>query len=144
GGEIIKYLNVPLEIMKSAAIAQIKNGKPVWFGCDVGQMFDRDLGVMDLDILDYEALYGTEFGLTKAERLDYGASQMTHAMVFTGVDLDDSDRPRKWRVENSWGDKNGEKGFMVMTDAWFDEYNYEVVVQKQYLPDDLHPVLESD
>jgi bleomycin hydrolase len=68
---------------------------------------------------------------------------MTHAMVFTGVDLDEHDRARKWRVENSWGDKNGDKGFMVMTDRWFDEYNYEVVVEKQYVPADLLALLDT-
>ena len=85
-----------------------------------------------------------KFGLDKAERLDYGQSAMNHAMVFTGVDLDDNDRPRKWRVENSWGEKSGDKGFFVMTDAWFDEYNYEVAVEKKYLSAELLKVLKSE
>jgi len=144
GGEVIRYLNVPVDVMKDTAIATIKDGKPVWFGCDVGKMFDRDLGTMDLEIFDYEAVYGTNFGMTKAERLDYGASEMTHAMVFTGVDLDDDGKPRKWRVENSWGDKNGDKGFMIMTDDWFTEYNYEVVVEKKYLSPELLAVLQTE
>jgi bleomycin hydrolase len=99
---------------------------------------------MDMELFDYSAIYGTGFGMTKAERLDYGQSQMNHAMVFTGVDLDSDGHPRKWRVENSWGDKGGDKGFMVMTDAWFDEYNYEVVVEKQYLAPELLAVLETE
>ena len=144
GGQIVRYLNVEMGVLKTAAATQVKDGKPVWFGCDVGKEFDRDLGLMDVDLYDYEGIYGTKFGLTKAGRLDYGASQMTHAMVFTGVDLDENDRPRKWRVENSWGDKGGDKGFMVMTDAWFDEYNYEVVVEKKYVSDDLLKILDTD
>ncbi len=144
GGEIIRYLNVEMEVLKAATVAMIKDGKPVWFGCDVGKMFDRDLGLMDTELYDYAALYGTDFGMNKAERLDYGQSVMTHAMVLTGVDLDDQGRPRKWRVENSWGDKNGDKGFMVMTDAWFDEYLYEVAVEKRYLTLELLQILESE
>jgi bleomycin hydrolase len=143
GGRDTCYLNVDLDTMKRAAIAQIKDERPVWFGCDVGKSFDRDLGLMDSELYDFEGLYRVPFALDKAERLDYGASQMTHAMVFTGVDLDDSGQPSKWRVENSWGDKNGDKGFMVMTDRWFDEYNYEVVVDRKYLSADLLAVLDT-
>jgi bleomycin hydrolase len=144
GGREIRYLNVELPVMKAAAIATLKDETPVWFGCDVGKHLDRELGVMDLEIQDYEGLYGVPFELSKAERLDYGASQMTHAMVFTGVDLDDAGNPVKWRVENSWGDKDGDKGFFVMTDPWFDEYNYEVVVEKRYLPAELQELLTKE
>jgi bleomycin hydrolase len=144
GGQIIKYLNVEIDVMKQAAIGMIRDEKPVWFGCDVGKHFDRELGLMDMDLLDYEGIYGTQFGMDKGTRLDYGGSQMTHAMVFTGVDLEEDGSPRKWRVENSWGDKPGDKGFMVMTDRWFEEYNYEVVVETQYLPKELLPILDND
>jgi bleomycin hydrolase len=144
GGHAVRYLNVPVEVMKAASVEMIKDEKPVWFGCDVGKSFDRDLGMMDTDLFDYDGLYGTRFNMSKSQRLDYGASLMTHAMVFTGVDLDDAGRPRKWRVENSWGEKGGDKGFMLMTDAWFDEYNYEVVVDKQYVDPDLLKVLDSE
>jgi bleomycin hydrolase len=143
-GQIVKYLNVSLDAMKAAAIAMIKDGKSVWFGCDVGKCFDRDLGMMDLELYDYPSVYGTDFALTKAERLDYGESSMNHAMVFSGVDLDDDGKPRKWRVENSWGDKGGDKGFMLMSDAWFDEFNYEVAVEKAYLPEELLKALEAE
>jgi len=143
-GEIIRYLNVELPVMKQAAVKMIMDGKPVWFGCDVGKMFDRDLGLMDTEIFEFEPLYGMEFGLNKAERLDYGQSAMNHAMVFTGVDLDDDGKPVKWRVENSWGDKPGNKGFMVMTDRWFDEYNYEVAVEKKYLSPELLEILRLE
>jgi bleomycin hydrolase len=142
GGHPVRYLNVEMDTLKHAAVAMIKDERPVWFGCDVGKSFDRDLGIMDAALYDYEALYGVPFGFTKAEMLDYGQSVMTHAMVLTGVDLDEHDRPRKWRVENSWGDKGGDKGFMVMTDAWFDEYLYEVVVDKRYLSGHLVSLLD--
>ncbi|MCC6443812.1 MAG: C1 family peptidase [Armatimonadetes bacterium] len=143
GGQIVRYLNVDIEVMKKAAVAMIRDERPVWFGCDVGKMFDRDLGLMDVDLFDYEGVYETSFETDKAERLDYGHSQMNHAMVFTGVDLDDEGQPRKWRVENSWGDKGGDKGFMIMTDAWFDAYNYEVVVDKKHLSPGLLAVLDT-
>ena len=107
GGEPIAYVNVDLGTMKRAAIEQIKDGDPVWFGCDVGKYLSRDLGSMDLDLYAYDLLYGSDLGLSKAERLMYRHSMMTHAMVFTGVDLDDAGSPRKWRVENSWGDEAG-------------------------------------
>ena len=136
-GHRIRYLNVESNAMKQAAINSLKNNDPVWFGCDVGKHFHRDLGVMDMDLFDYNSFYGTEFGMDKAARLEYGDSQMTHAMLFTGVDLDSNGNPTKWRVENSWGDKGGEKGYHIMTDKWFDEYNYEVVVHKSCLPDEL-------
>jgi bleomycin hydrolase len=134
GGEPVLYLNVPIDTLKHAAVDQIRDGSPVWFGNDVGKHLDRDLGIMDLELFDYELVYGTKPTMNKAERLQYGHSQMTHAMVFTGVDLDENGNLLKWRVENSWGDKPGEKGFFAMTDAWFDEYMYEVVVHKQFVP----------
>lgn len=143
-GDIVRYLNVELDVMKQAAVDMIRDGKPVWFGCDVGKMFDRELGLMDLDLFEYEPIYGLEFGLDKAERLDYGQSAMNHAMVFTGVDIDTDGKPTKWRVENSWGEKTGAKGFMVMTDRWFDEYNYEVAVEKKYLSPELLEALKME
>tara|TARA_B100000315_G_scaffold365_1_gene354 strand:+ start:1543 stop:2883 length:1341 start_codon:yes stop_codon:yes gene_type:complete len=132
GGNIIKYANVEINELKKAAIKSIKNDEAVWFGCDVGKMFNRELGIMDMDLYDYEKLFDTKFKMNKASRLEYGDSAMTHAMLFTGVDLK-RNTPRKWRVENSWGDKNGDKGYFLMSDSWFDEYNYEVVVDKKYL-----------
>ena len=143
GGQIIKYANVEIEDIKRAAIKSIKNNESIWFGCDVGKMFHRDLGLMDMDLYDYEAVFGTEFPMTKATRLEYGDSQMTHAMLFTGVDLV-SGKPRRWRVENSWGVKGGDKGYYLMTDKWFDEYNYEIVVDKKYLPKRILELFEKE
>ncbi len=143
GGHGVRYVNVEMDVLKEASAGMIKDGKPVWFGCDVGKMFDRDLGLMDTDLYDFEGVYGVGFHMSKAERLDYGASLMTHAMVFTGVDVDENDRPRKWRVENSWGDKAGDKGFMLMTDAWFEQFNYEVVVEKKYVAPSVLALLDT-
>ena len=142
-GKEIRYLNVESKAMKLAAINSLKNGDPVWFGCDVSKHFHRDLGVMDIELFDFDSFYGTKFGMDKAARLEYGDSQMTHAMLFTGVDLDSKGNPLKWRVENSWGDKGGNKGYHIMTDLWFDEYNYEVVVHKSCLSDDLVEIFET-
>ncbi len=136
GGRIVEYLNVDVETMKRCAVTQIQAGDPVWFGCDVGKFLDRDLGVMDRGLFDYSLVYGTENGMSKAERLHYGESLMTHAMVFTGVDLDEEAHPKKWRVENSWSNKPGDKGYFQMSDPWFDEFNFEVVVHKDHVPGD--------
>ena len=143
-GNPIKYLNVEISDMKKAAINSLKDDEPVWFGCDVSKHFHRDLGVMDIDLFDYDSFYDTKFGMNKALRLEYGDSQMTHAMLFTGVDLDSKNKPKKWRVENSWGNKGGDKGYHIMTDKWFDEYNYEIVVHKKHIPQKLLDIYRKE
>lgn len=144
GGHPVRYLNVDINTLKQATANMIKEGEAVWFGCDVGKMFQRDKGILDIDIYDYNLVYDTTFPLNKAERLDYGHSRMTHAMVLTGVDISEDDKPTKWRVENSWGTEHGDKGYETMTDAWFDEYLYEVTVHKKYLTDDLLKILNTE
>ena len=143
-GSIIRYLNLPSKRLKEVAAASIKDDHPVWFGCDVGKYFHRNLGVMDMDIFDFELFYSTDFPMTKTDRLEFGDSQMTHAMLFTGVDLDGRGHPRKWQVENSWGEKRSDKGYDIMTDSWFDEYNYEVVVYKDYITKDEFSLYQKD
>ncbi len=135
-GQQIHYLNLDIEKLKELSIAQIKDGEPVWFGCDVGQMSDRDLGIMDTELYNYEDILNTDFTLDKGERLQYGESVLTHAMVFTGVNLCNGN-PRRWKVQNSWGEEAGNKGFFVMSDNWFEEFNYEVVINKKYLSKEL-------
>ena len=144
GGRDTRYLNVDLKALKKATVDMIKGNHAVWFGCDVGKMLQTNMGAMDLSIYDYELVYGMKFQLDKAARLDYGDSEMTHAMVITGVDLDEHGNPRKWRVENSWGAAIGDKGYMYMMDEWFDEYLYEVVVRKEYLPPELLKILDTE
>ncbi len=136
-GSPVHYVNVPIEVLKNAAIAQMKDGEPVWFGSDVGQSSDRNSGVMDLNVYDYDLLFSTGFNMDKAARLDYGDSQMTHAMVLEGADFDENGAPVRWCVENSWGEEPGKKGMFLMTDAWFSEYVYQVVVRKKYLPEEV-------
>ena len=132
-GEPIHYINVPIESLKKAAIESIKAGQPVWFGCDMGPFINRPEGIMDMDVYAYDKTLGPLPEFTKAERLDYGDSLLTHAMVLTGVDLDSAGNPIKWQVENSWGDESGKKGMFSMSDAWFNEYTYQIMVEKKFV-----------
>jgi bleomycin hydrolase len=144
GGELVKYLNIDTTAMKTLTQKMLEDGKPVWMGCDVGKMFRRDIGIWDAKLFNFEDVYGTKLGLTKAQRLDYHQTLMTHAMLFTGVDVLDG-VPVKWRVENSWGDENvGEKGFHAMNDSWFDEYMFEVAIEKKYLSADMLAAWEEE
>ncbi len=142
----VRYLNLPPERLKQVAIAQLRDDLPVWFGCDVGQSYLRDEGIMDTAALDVDALFGfpVEGCMDKAERLDYGESLMTHAMVLEGVRLSEDGEPRMWKVENSWGADHGRDGFDTLSDAWFDEYVYQVVVDKRYLSDDERATYETE
>lgn len=143
-GRPVKYLNLTSDALKRAAIAQLKDGRPVWFGSDVGQWLVRTGGIMDTEALEMGQLFDTEFPMTKAERLDYGESLMTHAMVLMGVNLDDEGKPTLWRVENSWGKDAGKDGYYIMTDKWFDEFTYQVVVDEKYLTDEEREQLEQE
>lgn len=129
----VRYLNLPVDELKKAAIRQMQDGEPVWFGCDVGQRHVRELGILDTRSIAVDKLFGTGFPMTKEERLDYGESLMTHAMVLQGVHLDAEGKPVRWRVENSWGKDKGKDGYYLMSDDWFSEYTYQVVVHKKYL-----------
>lgn len=144
GGEPVKYLNVPIEVMKDVAMRTVMDGEPVWFGCDSGKMMRRDLGLWDAHVFDYETLYDTAFTLDKAARLQYHQTMMTHAMLFTGVDVVDG-RPRRWRVENSWGpENNGRKGFFVITDSWFDQHMFEIAARREALPVELRDAIDQE
>ena len=142
----VRYLNLPVERLKELAVAQLQDGLPVWFGCDVIQSFIRDEGIMDTASLDVDGLFGfpVEGCLDRAERLDYGESLMTHAMVLEGVNLDAAGKPTLWKVENSWGDKRAKDGFDSITDAWFNQYVYQVVVDKRFLSDSERKTYETE
>lgn len=141
----VRYLNLEPSALKAAAIAQIKDDFPVWFGCDVDQSFVRSDGMMDLNALDIDGLFGFPImeGFDKAARLDYGESLMTHAMVLEGVNFDAAGNSTLWKVENSWGKDRAKNGFDSLTDAWFDEYVYQVVVDKKYLTPEQREAFET-
>ena len=142
----VRYLNLPIDRLKSIAIAQLQAGLPVWFGCDVAQSYISKEGIMDTAALDVDGLFGfpVEGCMSRAERLDYGESLMTHAMVLEGVNLDAEGKPTLWKVENSWGDERGKDGFDSITDAWFDQYVYQVVVDKRFLAGDERKTFETE
>ncbi|XP_078081031.1 bleomycin hydrolase [Mustelus asterias] len=141
------YINQPIQELKRLAAASIKDGEAVWFGCDVGKGFYSKLGINDPKILNRELLFGVSLSnLGKAERLMYGESQMTHAMVLTGFSEEGENDAEfeKWRVENSWGEESGNKGYLVLSDDWFTEYIFEVVVDKKYVPAEILKVMEQE
>ena len=144
GGRPIRYLNAPVEEIKRIAAAQIAAGEAVWFGADVSQPYDRGLGFFVTGIHDYDGLFDVDFSSTKLGRVRSGESAMDHAMLFTGVDLDEAGQPRAWRVENSWGDEPGDSGFFTMDDQWFTDNVFEVVVPKSALPEDLAAAVDSE
>jgi len=131
-----------MEELKKFSIKQLKNNEPVWFGCDVGQFSHRDKGIMDVNLYDYSLVFDSNFKWDKGERLDYGESRLTHAMVFTGVNLFDG-KPNRWKVENSWGKDVGDKGFFVMSDRWFDDFLYQVVNNKKYIHEKTKKLLKK-
>ena len=135
GGEKVCYLNLPIAEFKEMIIRQLKNGELVWFGSDVGKSGNRSEGIWDTGAFDYELLTGLDLEISKKDGLDYRFSSMGHAMVLTGVNLDDSGMPTRWKIENSWGSENGDKGYYVCSDAWFDRYVYQAVVNRSTLGD---------
>ncbi|KAI0949686.1 hypothetical protein AcW1_009219 [Taiwanofungus camphoratus] len=144
GGREVLYVNTEIEILKNAVVKMVKAGQPVFFGCDVGQFSDRDLGIMDTALFEYESAFDITLGLSKADRLRTSESAMTHAMVISGVHLDPATgKPVRYKVENSWGDAPGNKGYFMMTNAWFEQFVYQVVVPKAFAPKELVNVFES-
>ena len=144
-----RYVNVPIDVMKQATIKQLKAGEPVWFGCDVLQDSDFAKGIMSLNLYDVQKMMGLEFKLNKGERFQYNQSLPTHAMMIAGVDLDEDGNPIRWKVENSWGTTAhgkpvGHQGYFIMDDSWFTEYNYEVAVRREYLPDDVVKAYDAE
>ncbi|KAK3576138.1 hypothetical protein CHS0354_043105 [Potamilus streckersoni] len=150
GGRKVLYINQPVDVLKQLTIKCISENKPVWFGCDVGKSFCSKEGLLDLKCLDFTLVFDVDpLKMNKSERLMYGESLMTHAMVFTGVGTEQDGNPghvkaTKWRVENSWGDKDGSKGYILMTDEWFTEFVYEVVVPKSLLSEDMQRILDQE
>jgi bleomycin hydrolase len=143
GGPPVSYLNVDVQLIKDIAAATIEGGEPVWFGCDVGKMMSNDYAFWDAELYDLPSVYNAPFGLDKAARLEYHESAMTHAMLFTGVDVLDG-VTRRWRVENSWGSDRGKDGFFTMDDSWFGQYVFEIAARKSALPAGLLAALDAE
>lgn len=143
GAPPVVYLNIDTDLMKRLAVDAIVGGEPVWFGCDTDKMSSPELGLWDAALFDFDSVYGTESGLDKADRLLHHDTMMTHAMLFTGVDLI-GDSPRRWRVENSWGTDKADKGFYTMNDNWFAEHVFEIAVRREALPAELQDALRAE
>jgi bleomycin hydrolase len=143
GAPPVTYLNTEMSVIKELTARSLQAGEPVWFGCDVGKMMSSEYGLWDASLFDFSSLYDTAFTMDKSDRLLYHESQMTHAMLFTGVDLVDG-TPRRWRVENSWGASKGQNGFYTMNDSWFDQYVFEIAARRSELPDRLRQALDAE
>lgn len=139
----VTYVNVDMSTMKAACIAQLKRGIPVFFGSDVGKYSDGQRGIMDTALLDWELGFNVKLGMSKAERLQTGESAMTHAMVLTAVQVEEG-RSVRWRVENSWSEDRGDKGYFVMSDAWMDEFVYQAVVDPSFVSKEVREILKQD
>lgn len=134
-GQNWRFLNLPMNEIADMAIASIKDSTMMYFSCDVGKFLDRDRGFMDVNNYDYGSLFGTTFGMDKKQRIATYASASSHAMTLCAVDLDKDGKPVKWMVENSWGSKYGHNGFLIMTNEWFNEYMFRLVVESKYIPE---------
>jgi bleomycin hydrolase len=139
-GNRVELLNVPMDELKTYILNTLKDGEPVWFGCDCGKDGDRETGLWDDAQYDYEGTFDMDLSMTKAEMLDARQSAMNHAMVITGVNLVE-DKPTRWKIENSWGDKPGNKGYFTASDTWFDRYVYVAAIHKKYLSDEAKAAL---
>ena len=133
-GQQWTYLNLPMEEIKAMAIASIKDSTMMYYSCDVGKFLNSKTGVLSLGNFDYASLMGTTFPMNKADRIRTFASASSHAMTLVAVDLDANGKPKKWMVENSWGPSSGYQGHLIMTDEWFDEYSFRLVVERKYVP----------
>ena len=128
------YLNLDIKDLAPIAIASLKDSTQMYFSCDVGKFLDSKKGVLDIQAWDYNSLLGTTFGMNKKQRIQTRDSGSSHAMTLMGVDIDDKGNPIKWKVENSWGASSGHNGYLIMTNEWFNEYMFRVVVNKKYIP----------
>lgn len=138
-----RYLNLPMDKIAPMCIASIKDSTMMYFSCDVGKFLNRDKGYLDPANYDYESLFGTTFGMNKEQRVRTFASGSSHAMTLCAVDLDAAGNPLKWMVENSWGPTFGHDGFLIMSNTWFNEYMFRVVLNDKYIPSDIQAMLQQ-
>ena len=139
----VTYLNLEIDKVKEAAIKQLKDGHPVWFGSDVGKFGQRKAGIWDPKTLDIAQFLNIEYNFTKGDRLTYGDSAMNHAMVLLGVNLNEEGKPDRWKIENSWGKDAGRNGYYVCSDEWFDEFVYQICIDKKYIDEDTLKLLDQ-
>ena len=139
-----KYINLPAAEIKQFALKSIKDNEAMYFSCDVGKQLNKDEGLLDVDNYDYESLFGVKFGMNKKERILSGESGSSHGMALVGVDTNENGNITKWLLENSWGRKSGHNGYLTMTDRWFDEYMFRLVVLKKYLDEKTVKILEQE
>ncbi|MDQ0149387.1 C1 family peptidase [Eubacterium multiforme] len=142
GGRDVLFLNLELDTFKKLLIDQLKEEEPTWFACDVLKQMCRDDGLLGADLFKYEDLFDIDLNLSKADRLSCTEATVSHAMTMVGVDLVD-EKPTRWKVENSWGEKVGKKGYFVMDDKWFNEHVYHVVINKKFLTKEQLEVLNT-
>ena len=139
-----QFINLPIEDIKTCAINSIKDSTLMYFSCDVGKSLDADAGTLDLNNFDYETLFGVKFGMDKKQRIQTFASGSSHAMTLMAVDIDSTtNKTNKWMVENSWGANSGYQGHLIMTDEWFNEYMFRLVVEKKYVPQNILDILKQ-
>ena len=139
-----KYVNLPMDDIEQMAIASLKDGRKLYSSYDVGKFLDRKRGYADTENFDYASLFGTTFGMDKAQRISTFDSGSTHAMTLTAVDIDDRGKVSKWKVENSWGASWGQQGCLIMTDRWFREFMFRLVVNKKYVPENILKASETE
>ena len=137
------YVNLPIEELENIAIASLKDSCQMYFSCDVGKFLDRNVGIADINNFDYGSLLGTTFGMNKKQRIETFDSGSTHAMTLMAVDLDSQGKAKKWKVENSWGSDSGQNGYIIMTDEWFREYMFRVVVNRKFCPESVLELLKQ-
>jgi bleomycin hydrolase len=140
----VRYLNLPMEELERLAVEQLKSGEPVWFGSDAGKYGSSKTGIWDPDSYTAERMLGLDTSMSKADRLDFNDSRMNHAMVISGVNLDENGRPDRWKIENSWGDECGFKGYFIGSAKWFSEFVFQVVINKKFLSEEQIAAYEAD
>ncbi len=138
-----KYINLPIDVIKKFAVKSIKDNEAMYFSCDVGKQFDSEAGYLDVNLYDYNNLFGVEFGMNKAKRIQTFDSGSSHGMALIGANVLDDGTTDKWLLENSWGDTKGDHGYLTMTDAWFDNYMFRLVINKKYIDADVLKILNS-
>ena len=139
----VRSLNLPMDEFKAAVIRQLQAGDPLWFSCDCHPYGNRDEGIWDTGLYDYDTPFGLDIQMTKGQMLDYRQSAPNHAMLLCGVNLVDG-KPDKWKIQNSWGTEKGDKGYYIMSDAWFDKYVYFASVDRKYLTEEQNKMYDQE